>query len=78
MASTRASEAMSGRLPEMSVQVSPPLRLEDVAHASAGDEAARVAVEDGVGMRRVGRVDGDAGDVPVRQAGRVTWCQVPP
>ena len=63
---------MSGRLPEMSVHVWPPFRgLEDVADAAAGDEPPGVPVEDRVGVGRVGRVDGDAGDVPVRQAGRV-------
>src|SRR6185437_16645779 len=45
--------------------------LEDVPGAPAGDEPPGVPVEHRVGVGRVGRVDGDAGDVPVRQAGRV-------
>ena len=63
---------MSGRLPEMSVHVWPPLVVSNTwPTPPPGIEPAGVAVEDRVGVRRVGRVDGDAGDVPVGQPGHV-------
>ena len=66
---TSASEATSGRLPEMSCHDRPPfVGLEHVTDAAARDPAPRVAVEDGVRVRGIGRIDGHAGDVPVGQA----------
>src|SRR6202008_414491 len=44
--------------------------LKDVADTTPGNEPARVAIEDGVRVGWVGRIDGHAGDVPVRQSGR--------
>src|ERR1700758_1471687 len=46
-------------------------RLEDVPDTAAGDPASRIAVENGVRVSWVRRIDGDTGDIAARQSGRV-------
>ena len=53
-------------------------RLEDVADAGVRDPPAAVGADAGVDVGRVGRVDGDRGDVAVREAARDRACHVPP